>query len=261
MSRHLIITILLILFSPLVKSQTFYGLKTGVNFTTIFYENPAQEKLVKDSRKIKTDFQAGILYRYSLNKVMFVQPELLYSRKGLKNKQPQHGEGKTYMNFVEIPVLAGMKIFHNRYRAWELGFGPYAAFWTDGKYYYLSYKTFQETTTKVDFTDKTNKYNRWDTGIFAQMAYELTSKNSWEFALRYQHGMLSSSEEYVDPVRHRLVSLSIAYLFKNKKNTDETTRKRKNTRPYTSTCRPLQHNAYARTRGRSDKSRNATTWR
>jgi len=111
----IVLTVFVFTTNSQIRAQTYFGIQTGVNLSTFMYEDNAKEELINDYRKVKIDFVAGFAFRYNLNKVLFVEPELTYSRKGLKYVQPGFSEGRTHMNFVEIPVLAGITLVHNRF--------------------------------------------------------------------------------------------------------------------------------------------------
>lgn len=89
------------------KSQTtgpfHIGLKGGANFSTL---SVSREGLTS---KYTPGFSAGLMGRLDISK-MYLQSELLYSRKGTGLEQDNSGNQKTKWNSIEIPVLVGYKI-------------------------------------------------------------------------------------------------------------------------------------------------------
>jgi len=104
-------------------NKTSFGLRAGVNFQTLNGKNSAGEKF---EHKLNTMWHAGVTADVPLASDFYIQPGLLYSRKGAELE----GESKAVFSYLELPVnflykpaLADGRLL--------LGFGPYVAYALD----------------------------------------------------------------------------------------------------------------------------------
>ena len=115
--KIILIALLLLAFSPAVFAQgiTAKGVKGGLNIATLTGDD------VEDA-KSKIGFAFGGFLTYEVNEMFSLQPELLFTMKGSKydeedTETDEDGwqsyykyEGSWNLNYLEIPVLAKLKI-------------------------------------------------------------------------------------------------------------------------------------------------------
>ncbi len=202
----------------ILNAQTFAGFKTGLNISNVKYADSRKNDLVSPYKKTRKVPIVGVVLNYSMNKIISVQPEIIFSPKGFKFKQPLYSEGKSVMDYLEIPVIAKYNIIAKRDKALSPFIGGYAGFWLYGKYVSTNYYTGNKTTVKVNFKNQTIKYNRVDAGLVLGISYDFKQKKRISnIELRYSHSMLGSSKETADALLLRTLTLSYSYLFRIKK--------------------------------------------
>lgn len=108
--------------------NTSFGVRAGVNFTNINGKDGAGNDL---DGKIKTGFNAGINAEIPIAEDFYVQPGLLFTTKGAKDKN--WDKVKYQLAYLEVPVnllykpeLGDGKLL--------LGLGPYVAYAVGGSY-------------------------------------------------------------------------------------------------------------------------------
>ena len=119
------------------------------------------------------------------------------------------------MNYIEIPILGKYNFKFDKKKQFSAFIGAYEAYWLSGKDIYKKYSTGETTNIKVDFNSTDYKYNRFDTGIILGLDYTIRNKKNQQiFEIRYEHGMLSSSQEKADALLNRIFTISYSYLFR-----------------------------------------------
>lgn len=200
------------------KSQTFFGFKLGLGFSNVKYEDSYKNEIISPYKKIRTTILSGIVLNYSLNKIISVQPEINYFQKGFRFKQLAYSQGKSIMNYIEVPVLGKYNIIQDSKRAFQAYIGGYSAYWLFGKYISTEFSTGIKSKNKVDFKDETFQYNRVDAGLVFGFSYEFRQKKRRSsIDIRYSHGMISSSKVEADALLNRTFSVTYGYSFQIKK--------------------------------------------
>jgi hypothetical protein len=116
-----IIFIVLILISAGVNAQeTQFGVKAGVNFSNMSVEDA-------DDKTLKTGFHAGVFGKYGITEYFAIQPELLFTTKGITSSYDAliaEGEAKINLNYIELPV----NLVYNLSEDFAFHFGPYIGY-------------------------------------------------------------------------------------------------------------------------------------
>lgn len=73
-----------------------FGVKAGASLTNFTGKD-------SDGNSNKFGFNGGVLANFGINDMFSIQPEVLYSMKGVKE---DGGSGKLNLNYIDIPVLA-----------------------------------------------------------------------------------------------------------------------------------------------------------
>lgn len=191
-------------------AQTSIGIKSGINFSKAIYLNEYNEELIKPIRQLKPGFIGGIVIHQSLNEILSVQAEILYSQKGLKTEQIPHNTTINSMNYIEIPLTGHYSIVKNRHTSLDLYVGGYSAYWIGGKYTITDYQTnVILKNEKVDFTNPDYTYSRVDFGLLLGAVYKA---KKIDYFIRYTHSMTGSSEFNTDAISNRVISAGINYI-------------------------------------------------
>ncbi|NPA68706.1 MAG: PorT family protein [Chlorobi bacterium] len=197
-------------FAIISSAQTFFKIKTGINFSRPVYAYDFNNKLTEDYKKNKTGFCGGFVLHHFFNEILSVQAELLYSQKGLKIVQNPYGTTINTMNYIEMPVSGQYSLFKTKNTFLNIYIGGYTAYWISGAYKITDYYTGETVSTKVDFNNADYSYERIDAGISAGLSYRFN--DNAELYLVYSHGMIESAKENVDGFLNRLFSFGINFI-------------------------------------------------
>lgn len=166
------------------------GVRAGVNFQNINGKDNAGTKL---ENKLKTGFHAGVNAEIPIATDFFIQPGVLFSTKGARDKD--NSDVKTNISYIEIPanlvykpVLGAGKLI--------LGFGPYIAFGVGGKITDGNTDiktTFKKSITLSEALSGKAFLKRTDAGANLLFGYELS--NNFSVQLNAQLGLVKINPE------------------------------------------------------------------
>ncbi|WP_321287993.1 porin family protein [uncultured Sunxiuqinia sp.] len=104
-----------------VGQESTAGFKGGVNLSSLTTDG-------NNDNNLKVGFHAGVYNKIPLGRSFSLQPELLYSGKGMKLNYDgsafADGDSKFNLNYIELPV----KLVFNLAEDFEFQFGPYVAY-------------------------------------------------------------------------------------------------------------------------------------
>lgn len=211
--KFLLIFVSLVLFAYSYSFAQFsVGPRMGINLATITSDPDNRDDIVQN-----LGFQFGAVGNIEFNELLSLQPELLFSQKGIKFKN-----GSDYIklttNYLEIPVLIKVSFGSDDFKGF-FNAGPYFGYWLSGK----SIICFDGKTEKdiYEFDDEgNNQDNRLDLGLSfgGGMAFKIGSGNLI-FDLRYGLGLADMNkiegdkpDNYTKSL-NRVIGISLGYLF------------------------------------------------
>jgi hypothetical protein len=183
---------------PSINSVGF-GVRGGVNFQNINGKNSNGDKLKND---MLTGFNAGVNAEIPLGAFFYLQPGLLFTTKGAKNKTvvaSQNFSSAIKISYVELPINFLFKPMLSSGH-FLLGFGPYFALGVGGKATYdgiaISHTENVKFKNDVKITDPTNVtyFKKTDAGANLLAGYEFGNKIS--FQLNAQLGLVDINSKY-----------------------------------------------------------------
>ncbi|SEK88285.1 Outer membrane protein beta-barrel domain-containing protein [Chitinophaga rupis] len=186
-------------------AQVSFGVKAGYNSSTIsIEENEGTSRL--------SGFHAGVIADLSLAESFSLQPQLLYSAKGIKVKDLDMNGNETKvsfkMNYLELPVnflykpqVGAGKLF--------VGAGPYLALGLGGKFGDAKVKFDGKKSADIDETDDNVHAKALDAGANFLAGYEL--KNGLLFSINYSLGLTNWSPDG-DKSKNSYLGISVGYL-------------------------------------------------
>ena len=172
---------LTILLSNAISAQTTFGFRAGVNFQNLNGRDAGDDKIMG---KLRTGFNAGVNAEIPVGVDFYLQPGVLFSLKGAKQKDVP----ETSLSYIEIPVNFIYKPALGTGRM-LLGFGPYAGIAVDGK------TKIGGIESDIEFGSDPGNMKRFDAGANLLAGYEFSNKLS--FQLNAQLGLLNM---IADPV-------------------------------------------------------------
>jgi hypothetical protein len=173
------------------KAQTTFGLRAGVNFQNI---NGKEFDGSDVEGKLKTGFNIGVNAEVPVAPDFYLQPGVLFTTKGAKDKDDD--DIKTNLSYIEVPINFVYKPTLGTGKL-ILGIGPYVAFAVGGKYNDQNDKEhdikFENEITAAEYLNHPYYAKRLDFGGNLLAGYEFSNKFS--FQLNAQLGMVNINPE------------------------------------------------------------------
>lgn len=149
-----------------------YGAKVGLNATNIS----------NSDMKNKMSFHLGAFAEWKLSDFVGIQPELVYSRQGARNKYDENGSKvkvKTRVNYLNIPILAKLYVLEDL----SVDLGPQFGFALNAKNKIKgggSTSTYKITNNNTfDFSFAVGASYNFDDFIFSAR-YNIGLSNMWD---------------------------------------------------------------------------------
>lgn len=182
-TKHIVFTILTVLFSLSAFSQSKSGIKGGLNFTNLYISEV-------DDENMKIGFNAGLYHRAGLTNLLDLQTEFLFSQKGAA----LHYDGGIFtgsghyrfnLNYLEVPVLLVLKAGSLNIHA-----GPYLGFLVSA-----NVKDVDEDGSIKDFASlDRDDFNTFDYGISGGVGFDFERGT---IGVRYNYGFVEIGESGV----------------------------------------------------------------
>jgi hypothetical protein len=156
------------------------GIKGGLNVSNLYVDDVNDENA-------RFGFNVGLYAQLFSSEVFAIQPELLYSTKGTRTTYDNilmgEGDAKFNLNYLEVPVLAVIKLGEVA----EIHFGPY---WG---YLLAANIDYDGDTDSFDELDRDN-FRDWDFGLAGGVGLNF---GATQIGVRYTQGLkkLANSNE------------------------------------------------------------------
>ncbi|MBD0296321.1 MAG: PorT family protein [Flavisolibacter sp.] len=170
--------------------STTFGLRAGVNFQNINGKNASGAEL---KNSLMTGFHAGVNAEIPVGTGSYLQPGMLFSKKGTELKSTNE---KVKLNYIEVPLNFIYKPALGTGNL-LLGFGPYVGFGIGGKVERAGNNDGKITYTKtVNETPSltAGQYKSFDAGGNLLAGYQFA--NGVSFQLNTQLGLVNINPEY-----------------------------------------------------------------
>lgn len=192
--KTIILVFTLVLSSVLVNAQVSFGLKAGLNNSTI-----GGDGADLSGKKSNTGFNFGVMAGIPLSTNFVFQPEIMYSaNQGMEFRPTTTSETNFNLNYVNIPLMLKYK---------SSGFygeaGPYFGFLTSGK---VKTKT-STTTTETDIKDS---FDGTDMGVALGTGYVM--KSGVGFGVRYNMGLQNIVDATSPEYKNRYWQVNLIYM-------------------------------------------------
>lgn len=188
MKKILLLTIAVCSFNLVQAQRTHFGLKAGLNASTLKVKN-------QDIYDYKAGLHVGGLAHIHVTRQFAVQPELLYSNQGGKL---QNSEVKHHVNYVTVPVM-GQYMFGDGFR---LQAGPQVGFLVGAK---------RQDQDDNKFNIKEN-YEAVDFSLAAGLSFVSSSGFGADF--RWLFGLTNINDVPPrNPIKNNLGQIGVFYLF------------------------------------------------
>ncbi|MCS3797669.1 porin family protein [Niastella sp. OAS944] len=152
-----------------------FGIKGGVNLTNMFVDEVSDENM-------KVGFNAGFFAKLPVTRGFSIQPELLYTSKGAKEKYNNFiqgaGEYRFNLNYIELPVLAVINVAKN----FNVHAGPYVSYLAAANIKNLHDDHSQDEIAELD----ADNFNRFDYGLVGGLGVDISN---FTIGARYNYGL------------------------------------------------------------------------
>ena len=152
-----------------------FGIKAGVNLTNMFVDEVSDENM-------KVGFNAGFFAKLPVTRGFSIQPELLYTSKGAKEKYNNFiqgaGEYRFNLNYIELPVLAVINVAKN----FNVHVGPYVSYLAAANIKNLHEDHSQDEIAELD----ADNFNRFDYGLVGGLGVDISN---FTIGARYNYGL------------------------------------------------------------------------
>lgn len=156
--------------SDITKNLT-YGAKVGMNVSNVSNI---------DNSKNKVSINLGAFAEWRVSDFLGIQPELLYSRQGLRFDEVDGVKSKTRLNYLNIPILARLYVLENL----SVDLGPQLGFGLNGK-----------DKAKKDGHTSTEKVKHLNT---VDISFAIGASYNWDsfiFSARYNLGLSNAIDK------------------------------------------------------------------
>lgn len=172
-----------------------YGAKVGLNATNIS----------NSDMKNKLSFHLGAFAEWKLSDFVGIQPELVYSRQGARDKYDENGSKvkvKTRVNYLNIPILAKLYVLEDL----SVDLGPQFGFALNAK---SKYKVGGHTSK-----DKITDNNTFDFSFAVGASYNF---DDFIFSARYNIGLSNmwDKDKVGENLKNHVFQLSVGYCLNN----------------------------------------------
>ena len=203
--KKILFAVVLIACSVVTNAQFRIGAKGGLSLTNQ-YRKDAKGYTQYDT-KSHTEFQAGFIGEARLSENMYLQPQLLYSRKGSTHSSKTGPATSVKMSYAELPVILMYKK-EVPFATVFAGAGPVFG-------YAFSGELVQNKQTKKMFSDdiKNFKHNELSANVTAGV--ELSS--GLFASLSYQKGFSDIYKADEVTISNNSLALTVGYFLKKRK--------------------------------------------
>lgn len=222
--KRLIVTLVaiitaLILFSASVSAQNLTGgVKAGLNISNIYGEH---YDIPEEGTDCKIGFCAGAFFAYYFNDIFSIQPEVLFTMKGMKWQSEHETQGipvecnrKWNMNYLEIPVLAKLSITTKGSVKPNLFIGPYLGLKLSAKYWFECEGASGGASIREWGEGDIKDINSTDLGLVIGGGFDFAlSQGKLGIDVRYTMGLTRIRDYEGTSEKHGVISLMLGYSF------------------------------------------------
>jgi len=197
--KRILVASLFILGSLASHAQFRVGVKGGLNFSDQWRQDNGHS--VKT--KMHTELHAGVIADVKIWKFIYLQPAVMYSRKGATHKSESFADTKVKMNYIEVPlnVVYKKEVMFGKIFA---GGGPVIGYGFGGE-------MVQNGQSKKLYSDDIRNFKHED--ISANIVAGVEFNNGLFSSISYQHGFTDIYKTDEEKIRNNSFAISVGYFF------------------------------------------------
>jgi Outer membrane protein beta-barrel domain len=197
--KKTLLTLMAVVIYLASPAQFRVGAKVGLNFSdqALKYTGKSQDT------KFHTELQAGLIGDMKLLGKLYLQPQLLYSRKGSTHESATGGpDTRIKMNYAEVPINLVYKTDLHLGKIY-FGAGPVVGYGFGGE-------LVQNGESKKLYSNDIKNFERYDISANAVAGIELP--NGLFGSIAYQHGFQDIYKTDDISIKNRTLALSVGIL-------------------------------------------------
>lgn len=206
---------ILLLFSFKTEAQVQYGIKAGAGFSELSYKDNGAGR----TSGFISGFKGGAFVNLPVSPLFFIQPSLMYERKGGRLTSDVGGlktDGNMRLDYLTLPVDLAISLKKQGSHAkWIIGAGPYFG--------YGLYGSAVSSASIVVYSDNPFENNsivggaslkRFDAGAHVQIDYEM--HDNLNIGINAELGLtnLAANKAGDYPVHNNTFGVTAGYTFK-----------------------------------------------
>jgi hypothetical protein len=196
-----VLTILVLGMIISAKAQISFGAKAGISFVN--QKRTEKKGYYTYDTKGKTAFHVGVFGDMQIWNNIYVQPALLYSKKGATHTSSYSGSvTEVSMNYIDAPLNVLYK--------YPVSFGKIVGGMGPVFSYAFSGKLEQNGKSKKMFSDELKNWKRGDVSANIMAGVELN--NGFIANVSYQSGLTDIYKDEVPTIKNRQLTISVGYM-------------------------------------------------
>ena len=208
MKKIIMTAMVCIAISTATQAQFKVGILAGGNLSTQKRNDLSTSSLF--TKHAYRGVHAGLVAEVPLTKNLYIQPQLLYAKKGVNFKdQPAGMDRKLTLNTIEMPIV----LLHKT----EVPFGKIIAGAGPVISYGFNGKLNESGNIQKIYDEGTKQWRRWDLGAMVKAGVEFN--NGLTLTANYQKGYKDLNKS-TSSVKSRAFTVSVGYLIDWKKLTN-----------------------------------------
>ena len=184
-------------------AQIEWGVKVGANASSLTNSDFLESSSTFDS-KMKFSVYAGIFAEFRINDYLGIQPELLYSRQGVRYDDKIAGvkvKGWHRLNYLNLPVLAKIYVLENL----SIDLGPQFG-------YLLNYNgELKVDGDKIIDDDSKDGLKEFDVSFAMGATFKITE--NLDLSARYNLGLTKVNDGDGDKMKNGVIQLGLGMRF------------------------------------------------
>lgn len=241
MKKQLLFIAIACFYSMTITAQVNFGIKAGTTLAS--YKSSTNMGIIPEYKTI-AGFQAGGFVRIGINNFFSVQPELLFSTRGIKSDITQTMEvlmesgytsytikmKSTFSPFyIDLPLHMVASFPSAGSDRFSIGAGPVFSYGAGGKgeidaningerltgnrKLFSKEKLVLKDRRGAEYPDNsaTTLLRRFDVGMSGFISYEFSQRVT--LSLNYQYGLKNVSDDPDESIKNRCLAITVGYLF------------------------------------------------
>lgn len=201
-----------LLYSVKSEAQVTYGVKAGVNFAGLSYK----DNNTSETSKLIKGLEGGVFVHLPVSGLLFVQPSLMYERKGGRLTTDIGGlpvNGNMRLDYLTLPVDLAVDLKSpGGHASWLVGAGPYLAYGIYGNAVVTGNNSpYSDNPFENNATVGGASLKRFDAGADVQLDYKMANNVSIGINAELGIANIAANKAGDNPVHNTSFGVMLGY--------------------------------------------------